>query len=331
MIDTLKNILKHKREETQIYDRQFRITIMKITKAVIPVAGLGTRMLPATKSIPKEMLPIVDKPLIQYVVNEAVAAGIKDIILVTHSSKNAIENHFDRSFELESTLEKRVKRQMLDEVKSICPPGVTIMHVRQGEAKGLGHAINCAKSLIAGKPFAVILPDVLIDQYKSNLSQDNLREMIYRFEKTGHSQIMVEPVNMDDVSSYGVIATDKNKEEMNLTQGSSIKITDFVEKPAKENAPSNLAIVGRYVLSGDIWNLFEQTPIGAGGEIQLTDTLKLMLKQNAEMDAYVLKGRSLDCGSKLGYLKAIVEYAVRDKKLGGEFLNYIKDVASQYQ
>ncbi len=267
---------------------------MKITKAVIPVAGLGTRMLPATKSIPKEMLPIVDKPLIQYVVNEAVAAGVKDIILVTHSSKNAIENHFDRSFELESILEKRVKRQMLDEVKSICPPGVTIMHVRQGEAKGLGHAINCAKSLIGGKPFAVILPDVLIDQYQSNLSQDNLREMIYRFEKTGHSQIMVEPVSMDNVSSYGVIATDHAMEEMNPTQGSSIKITDFVEKPAKEKAPSNLAIVGRYVLSGDIWDLFEQTPIGAGGEIQLTDTLRLMLKQNAEMDAYVLKGRSLD-------------------------------------
>ena len=302
---------------------------MKITKAVIPVAGLGTRMLPATKSIPKEMLPIVDKPLIQYVVNEVVAAGVKDIILVTHSSKNAIENHFDRSFELESILEKRVKRQMLDEVKSICPPGVTIMHVRQGEAKGLGHAINCAKSLIGGKPFAVILPDVLIDQYQSNLSQDNLREMIYRFEKTGHSQIMVEPVSMDDVSSYGVIATDKTMEEMNLAQGASIKITDFVEKPAKEKAPSNLAIVGRYVLSGDIWDLFDETPIGAGGEIQLTDTLRLMLKQNAEMDAYVLKGRSLDCGSKLGYLKAIVEYGIKDMKLGGEFQEYIKSVAAK--
>lgn len=302
---------------------------MKITKAVIPVAGLGTRMLPATKSIPKEMLPIVDKPLIQYVVNEVVAAGVKDIILVTHSSKNAIENHFDRSFELESILEKRVKRQMLDEVKSICPPGVTIMHVRQGEAKGLGHAINCAKSLIGGKPFAVILPDVLIDQYQSNLSQDNLREMIYRFEKTGHSQIMVEPVSMDNVSSYGVIATDHAMEEMNPTQGSSIKITDFVEKPAKEKAPSNLAIVGRYVLSGDIWDLFDETPIGAGGEIQLTDTLRLMLKQNAEMDAYVLKGRSLDCGSKLGYLKAIVEYGIKDMKLGGEFQDYIKSVAAK--
>jgi len=302
---------------------------MKITKAVIPVAGLGTRMLPATKSIPKEMLPIVDKPLIQYVVNEAVAAGIKDIILVTHSSKNAIENHFDRSFELESILEKRVKRQMLDEVKSICPPGVTIMHVRQGEAKGLGHAINCAKSLIGGKPFAVILPDVLIDQYQSNLSQDNLREMIYRFEKTGHSQIMVEPVSMDDVSSYGVIATDKTMEETNPAQGASIKITDFIEKPAKENAPSNLAIVGRYVLSGDIWDLFDETPIGAGGEIQLTDTLRLMLKQNADMDAYVLKGRSLDCGSKLGYLKAIVEYGIKDMKLGSEFQEYIKSVVAR--
>ena len=326
IITHLTVTIRKKHDSSIIYLEQ---KAMKITKAVIPVAGLGTRMLPATKSIPKEMLPIVDKPLIQYVVNEAVAAGIKDIILVTHSSKNAIENHFDRSFELESTLEKRVKRQMLEEVKSICPPGVTIMHVRQGEAKGLGHAINCAKALIAGKPFAVILPDVLIDQYQSNLSQDNLREMIYRFEKTGHSQIMVEPINMDDVSSYGVISTDIPKEELNLNAGDSIKITNFVEKPSKEEAPSNLAIVGRYVLSGDIWGLFEETPIGAGGEIQLTDTLKLMLKHNSEMDAYVLKGRCLDCGSKLGYLKAFVEYGIKDVHLGSDFRDYLKSIMPQ--
>ena len=166
----------------------------KVKKAVIPVAGLGTRMLPATKAIPKEMLPLVDKPLIQYVVNECIAAGITEIVLVTHSSKNSIENHFDTSFELEAMLEKRVKRQLLDEVQSICPPHVTIMQVRQGLAKGLGHAVLCAHPVVGDEPVAVILPDVILDEYESDLSQDNLAEMIRRFDETGHSQIMVEPV-----------------------------------------------------------------------------------------------------------------------------------------
>lgn len=163
-------------------------------KAVIPVAGLGTRMLPATKAIPKEMLPIVDKPLIQYIVNECAAAGIKEIILVTHSSKNAIENHFDTSFELESMLETRVKRQLLEEVQSICPKGVTIMNVRQGQSKGLGHAVLCAKPLIGNSPFAVILPDVLMDDSTSDLRKDNLAAMLRRFKETGNSQVMVEEV-----------------------------------------------------------------------------------------------------------------------------------------
>lgn len=175
----------------------------KVKKAVIPVAGLGTRMLPATKAIPKEMLPLVDKPLIQYVVNECIAAGITEIVLVTHSSKNSIENHFDTSFELEAMLEKRVKRQLLDEVQSICPPHVTIMQVRQGLAKGLGHAVLCAHLVVGDEPVAVILPDVILDEYESDLSQDNLAEMIRRFDETGHSQIMVEPVA--DVTAYGVV------------------------------------------------------------------------------------------------------------------------------
>ena len=175
----------------------------KVKKAVIPVAGLGTRMLPATKAIPKEMLPLVDKPLIQYVVNECIAAGINEIVLVTHSSKNAIENHFDTSFELESMLEKRVKRQLLDEIQSICPPHVTIMQVRQGIAKGLGHAVMCAHPLIGDEPFAVILPDVIIDEYESNPTKDNLAEMLSRYEESGRSQIMVEPVA--DVTAYGVV------------------------------------------------------------------------------------------------------------------------------
>jgi len=175
-----------------------------VRKAVIPVAGLGTRMLPATKAIPKEMLPVVDKPLIQYVVKEAIAAGIKEIILVTHSSKNSIENHFDKSFELEATLEKRVKRQLLAEVQNICPKDVTIMHIRQGEAKGLGHAILCAHPLVGDSPFAVLLPDVLIDEVASDPLKDNLAEMVKRFIDTSVSQIMVEPVPQDKVSDYGI-------------------------------------------------------------------------------------------------------------------------------
>lgn len=297
---------------------------MKITKAVIPVAGLGTRMLPATKAIPKEMLPIVDKPLIQYVVNEAVAAGIKDIILVTHSSKNAIENHFDRSFELEATLEKRVKRQLLDEIQSICPHDVTIMHVRQGITKGLGHAISCAKSLVNGEPFAVILPDDLIDEYSSDYSKDNLKKMISRYEETGKSQIMVEQVPMEDTSSYGVIDVPEEFKNRVIEPETDITIKGFSEKPKVEEAPSNLAIVGRYVLSPAIWELLDETPIGAGDEIQLTDALRLLLRQE-EIEAFVLKGRRLDCGSKFGYVKAFIEYALRHPKLQEEVRHYLLD------
>lgn len=179
-------------------------------KAVIPVAGLGMRMLPATKAIPKEMLPIVDKPLIQYVVNECVAAGIKEIILITHSSKNAVENHFDTSYELEAMLEARVKRQLLDEVQSICPSGVTIMHIRQGPPEGLGHAVLCAKPLVGDAPFVVLLPDVLIDDAKSDLTRDNLAQLVKRFEETGHSQVLVHSVEPEALSNYSVISCEKS-------------------------------------------------------------------------------------------------------------------------
>ena len=199
----------------------------KITKAVIPVAGLGTRMLPATKAIPKEMLPIVDKPLIQYIVNECIAAGIKEIVLVTHSSKNAIENHFDKSFELETTLEKRVKRQLLEEIQAICPKGITILHVRQGEAKGLGHAVLKAQPIIGNEPFVVVLPDVILDETTANLKTENLAAMLTRYDEVGHSQIMVEPVPMEQVSSYGVV--DCGGED--LVAGESKAMTAVVEKP----------------------------------------------------------------------------------------------------
>ncbi len=278
----------------------------QVTRAVIPVAGLGTRMLPATKAMPKEMLPIVDKPLIQYVVQEAVAAGITEIVLVTHSSKNSIENHFDTSFELEATLEKRVKRQLLDEVRNITPKNVTVISVRQPQALGLGHAILCARPVVRNHPFAVLLPDVIIDQYQSNLKKDNLAEMIRRFEQTGHSQIMVEPVPANMVNQYGIV----DLAGAALVEGQSLPVQDMVEKPDVDEAPSNFAITGRYVLSPAIWQLLEFTPPGAGDEIQLTDGLH-QLRLLETIEAYHIKGKSHDCGSKLGYALANAEYALR--------------------
>lgn len=291
----------------------------KVTKAVIPVAGLGTRMLPATKAIPKEMLPVVDKPLIQYVVNECIAAGITEIIFVTHSSKNSIENHFDTSFELEAMLEARVKRQLLSEVQSILPKNVTLSSVRQGLAKGLGHAILCAYPLVGNEPFAVVLPDVIIDEYTSNLKQDNLAAMIANYHQTKHSQIMVEPVPHEMVSSYGII--DCHGEE--LSAGNTIQMYGVVEKPSEKEAPSNQSIVGRYVLSEKIWPLLAKTPPGAGDEIQLTDAISMLLEQDS-VDAYCIIGRSHDCGNKLGYIQTFVEYAMRHQSLGEDVTNWLK-------
>ncbi|PWQ97031.1 UTP--glucose-1-phosphate uridylyltransferase GalU [Leucothrix pacifica] len=293
----------------------------KIRKAVIPVAGLGTRMLPATKAIPKEMLPVVDKPMIQYIVNECIAAGIKEIVLVTHSSKNAIENHFDTSYELESTLEKRVKRQLLDEVRSICPEDVTIMHVRQGVAKGLGHAVLCAEPLIGKEPFVVVLPDVIIDEHHSDLDKDNLAEMISLFNETGVSQIMVEPVPMELVSGYGVADVNGHT----LTAGKSAPIVKIVEKPPIDEAPSNLAVVGRYVLSGKTWDLLKHTPVGAGDEIQLTDAIAMLMKQEP-VNAFNITGKSHDCGSKLSYMMANVEYGLRHPGIGERFRAALKEM-----
>jgi UTP--glucose-1-phosphate uridylyltransferase len=290
----------------------------QVRKAVIPVAGLGTRMLPATKAIPKEMLPVVDKPLIQYVVQECVKAGLKEIILVTHASKNSIENHFDTSFELETTLEQRVKRQLLEEVKAICPKDVTIMHVRQGVANGLGHAIMCAHPLVGDAPFAVVLPDVIIDDAASDLKKDNLAEMVARFNTNRVSQVMVEQVPEDQIEKFGIV----DLEGVSVQPGESAKIHNMVEKPPLDEAPSDLAVVGRYVLSKAIWNLLEFTPPGAGGEIQLTDAISSLMKIE-QVDAYYMKGKSHDCGSKLGYMKANVEYALRHPSLGEEFKEYI--------
>jgi UTP--glucose-1-phosphate uridylyltransferase len=293
----------------------------QVKKAVIPVAGLGTRMLPATKAIPKEMLPVVDKPLIQYVVSECVNAGIKEIILVTHASKNSIENHFDTSFELEATLEKRVKRQLLEAVQAIIPKDVTIMHVRQGVAKGLGHAVLCARPMVGDAPFAVVLPDVIIDEYSCNPKKDNLADMVAKFNTSRVSQIMVEQVPNEDVSQYGIV----DLEGLQLNPGDSGKIHGMVEKPDLEVAPSDLAVVGRYVLSGKIWDMLEATPPGAGDEIQLTDGIAALMK-NEQVDAYYMKGKSHDCGSKLGYMMANVEYALRHPELADEFKAFLANI-----
>lgn len=293
----------------------------KITKAVIPVAGLGTRMLPATKAIPKEMLPIVDKPLIQYIVNECIDAGIKEIVLVTHSSKNSIENHFDKSFELETTLENRVKRQLLDEIQAICPKGVTIMHVRQGEAKGLGHAVLKAKPLVGDSPFVVVLPDVILDDAAADLTTENLAAMLARYNETGYSQVLVEPVPIEKVQNYGVVDCGGEK----LSAGNASAMTAIVEKPPIDEAPSNLAVVGRYVLSEPIWQLLACTPPGAGDEIQLTDAIASLMKSET-VEAFHMTGKSHDCGSKIGYMKAIMEYGLRHDQIGEEFGCYLQEL-----
>ena len=295
-------------------------------KAIIPVAGLGTRMLPATKAIPKEMLTLVDKPLIQYVVNECVAAGIKEIVLVTHSSKNAIENHFDTSFELETMLEKRVKRQILEEVRSIVPKDVTIMHVRQGNAKGLGHAVLCGRPLVGDEPFAVILPDVLLAEFSANQKKENLAVMLKRFNQTKASQIMVSPVAPEAVSSYGIADCGG----VEIPPGESAKINSIVEKPSVDDAPSNLAVVGRYVFSAAIWDLLEKTPVGVGDEIQLTDAIDMLIEKET-VEAFHMTGISYDCGDKIGYMKAFVEYGLHHNKLGNEFKSYLKALTSSFQ
>ncbi|CAI1560329.1 sugar phosphate nucleotidyltransferase [Serratia fonticola] len=294
----------------------------KKLKAVIPVAGLGMRMLPATKAIPKEMLPIVDKPLIQYIVNECVAAGIKEIILVTHSSKNAIENHFDTSYELEAMLEARVKRQLLDEVKSITPKGVTLMHIRQGQPKGLGHAVLCAKPLVGDSPFVVVLPDVLLDDAKADMHKDNLAHMIARFEDNGLSQVLVQPADENVLYDYSVAEC----ETTTLQPGESSRMTSIIEKPSREvQLKSNYSAVGRYVLSADIWPILEKTQPGAWGRIQLTDAIADLMKQQT-VEAMELVGESFNCGEKLGYLRAFVTYGLRHPTQGKAFREWAEQL-----
>lgn len=288
-----------------------------IKKAVLPVAGLGTRFLPASKSIPKEMVTVVDRPAIEYVVREAVEAGIEQIILVTHSSKASIENYFDRNFELETTLAQKKKFDLLDEITQIIPPHVSVVSVRQPQPLGLGHAVLCAKSIIGQDDFAVLLPDVLV---KDDSGQNDLSRMISRYEVSQAAQIMVEAVPDHLVDQYGIVDVKQSPAE-----GESMVMQGIVEKPAVGSAPSNLSVVGRYILPAKIMQLLENTPKGAGNEIQLTDAIA-KLQETDIVEAYRMQGQTFDCGSKLGYLKAVLHYGVAHPKLGLEFKHLIQEL-----
>ena len=289
-----------------------------IKKAILPVAGLGTRFLPASKSIPKEMVTVVDRPAIEYVVKEAIAAGIEQIILVTHSSKASIENYFDRNFELETSLEQKKKFDLLKEITEILPAHVTVVSVRQSEPLGLGHAVLCAKDLVGDDAFAVLLPDVLV---KDTNEKNDLSLMIQRFQQTQNAQIMVEAVPKHLVDQYGIVDVATLPAE-----GESVTMQGVVEKPDVADAPSNLSVVGRYILPAKIMQLLQQTPKGAGNEIQLTDAIAL-LQHTEQVEAYRMKGQTFDCGNKLGYLKAVLHYGVAHPTLGTEFKALIQELA----
>jgi UTP--glucose-1-phosphate uridylyltransferase len=285
--------------------------MLKVTKAVFPVAGLGTRFLPATKASPKEMLPVVDKPLIQYAVEEAMAAGITEMIFVTGRSKRAIEDHFDKSYEIEAELEARGKQKLLDLVRSIKPSHVDCFYVRQAEALGLGHAVLCAEKLVGDNPFAVILADDLLYGTPPVMTQ-----MIEVFDHYHSSVIGVEEIPSQDSRSYGVI--DGKEWEDNI-----FKLSGIVEKPEPADAPSNLGVVGRYVLKPRIFDHIRALKPGAGGELQLTDAIQSLLADEQVL-AYKYHGTRFDCGSKLGYLKATVEFALRHPEVAEDFQEYLR-------
>ena len=283
----------------------------KVKAAVFPVAGRGTRFLPATKASPKEMLPIVDKPLIQYAVEEAIAAGATKLVFVTGASKRAIEDHFDTDAELEGALVRSGKDELLASIRGIVPKGVSCIYIRQGEPLGLGHAVLCARPAIGDEPFFVHLADDLIAGEPGCLAQ-----MAEHYEEHGGSVIAVETVPHENTSSYGIVAVD---------EGENNRITQIVEKPAPENAPSNSAVVGRYLLAPEIWDKLENIGEGAGGEIQLTDGIADLLVESA-VYAYSFDGVRYDCGSKLGYLQATVAYGLDHPDTGEAFRKHLDEV-----
>ena len=287
--------------------------MQKVTKAVIPAAGLGTRFLPATKACPKEMLPIVDKPTIQYIIEEALASGIKDILIITGHNKRSIEDHFDYNPELELNLREHGKDELLTMVKEI--GDINLHYIRQKEPKGLGHAILCAKSFVGDEPFAVLLGDDVV----YNEEKPCLEQLLDVYDATGASVLGCQTVPQDKVSSYGIVASEATKDER------IFKVNDMVEKPAVEEAPSRLAVLGRYVITPEIFAILEQTAPGRGGEIQLTDALKVLAKEQA-MYAYDFVGSRYDVGDKQGYLEATVEYALRRPELREKFLRYLHEI-----
>jgi UTP--glucose-1-phosphate uridylyltransferase len=287
-------------------------TQTKVTKAVFPVAGLGTRFLPATKSVAKELLPIVDKPLIQYAVEEAVAAGIDTMIFITGRSKNAIIDHFDKAYELETELENKNKTELLTLLRSIVPPNVSFVFIRQPEPLGLGHAVACARPVIGDEPFAVILADDLVE----DATRGCMAQMVKLYNEQQTSILAVERVNPADTGSYGIVRTGESS-------GSHAPIELIVEKPKPDVAPSNLAVIGRYILTPAIFDKLATTERGAGGEIQLTDAIADLLKDEQVL-AFEFEGTRYDCGSKLGFLIANVEHGLLHKELKDDFLAYLK-------
>jgi UTP--glucose-1-phosphate uridylyltransferase len=285
----------------------------KITKAVFPVAGLGTRFLPVTKASPKEMLPVVDKPLIQYAVEEAMAAGITEMIFITGRNKRAIEDHFDKAYELEAELAARDKQSLLEVLRGIKPDSVQCFYVRQAEALGLGHAVLCAERMVQDEPFAVILADDLLDG-----NPPVMKQMVDLYAHYGSSIIGVEPIAPEQSRSYGVVAGAAFGDRL-------LKLDGIVEKPAPEKAPSNMGVVGRYVLTSSIFKHLRNIQPGAGGELQLTDGIAALLKQESVM-SYQFEGTRYDCGSKQGYLQATVSFALRHPEVKDEFRAYLENM-----
>ena len=284
---------------------------MKVTKAVFPVAGMGSRFLPATKASPKEMMPIVDKPLIQYAFEEAAAAGITDMIFITGRNKRAIEDHFDKAYELEAELAARGKSELLESVREVIPKSVNCIYIRQAEPLGLGHAVLCARSVVGDEPFAVLLADDLIDAPRPVIGQ-----MADLYAKDPYSILGVQEIPREQTDQYGIVAVDPRA-------GEPARITAIVEKPKPQAAPSTLAVVGRYILSPRIFHHLQRLQTGAGGEIQLTDAIAALLAEEKVM-AYRFEGRRYDCGSKLGYLQATVDFGARHPEVGKAFVSFLK-------
>ena len=290
----------------------------KITKAVFPVAGLGTRFLPATKASPKEMLPIVDKPLIQYAVEEAIAAGIDTMVFITGRNKNSIQDHFDKAYELENELKQKGKYETLDFLKNLIPSYVSCIFIRQSEALGLGHAVLCAKPIVGDEPFAVILADDLVEDG----SRGCTKQLVDLFEAEQSSIVAVEDVAPEDTDKYGIVAIEQKSHSVG-------KVISIVEKPKTEDAPSNLGVIGRYVLTPKIFEHLTHLGKGAGGEIQLTDAIARLLADEQVL-TYRFEGTRYDCGSKLGYLIANVEHGLLHEELRDDFQEYLKTLVGKF-